>query len=98
MRSRGEWIGRLTKELDFSSEPLPGLPLVEISGDRRVLIENHRGVTQYGREKICVKVKYGQVAVQGRGLELSRMTKEALVICGRIDGITLHRRDANGCL
>lgn len=83
---------RLTDGLDLPSEPIPGQPLVELTGERRVLIENHGGVTQYGREKICVKVKFGQVSVQGCGLELARMTKEQLIISGRIDSITLIRR------
>lgn len=83
---------RVTNGLDLPAEPIPGQPLVELIGERRVLIENHDGVTQYGREKICVKVKYGQIAVQGCGLELARMTKEQLIICGRIDSVTLMRR------
>lgn len=93
MKRRGDWMERLAEGLDLPSEPMPGLPLVEISGDRRVLIENHRGVTQYGTDQICVKVKFGHVAIRGCGLELARMTKEVLIICGRIDEVTILRRD-----
>ena len=64
----------------------------EIAGDRRVLIENHFGVKEYSREKIGVKVKYGLVCVCGCDLELIRMTKEQLIISGRIDAVTLIRR------
>ena len=78
---------------DLPGESLPGVPLVEISGDGRVLIEHHFGVTVYSRERICVKVKFGQIAVCGCGLELIRMTKEQLVISGRIDGVSLLRRE-----
>ena len=70
----------------------PGQPIVEIAGDRRVLIENHFGVKEYSREKIGVKVKYGLVCVCGCDLELIRMTKEQLIISGRIDAVTLIRR------
>ena len=69
-----------------------GMSLIEIAGDKRVLIEHHRGVTQYTREQICVKVKYGHVRIDGCGLELSRMSKEQLIISGRIDSIVLLRR------
>ena len=86
-------LDRITDGADLTGEPLPGQPIVEIGGQRRVLIENHFGVTQYSREKICVKVKFGQIAVCGCGLELARMTKEQLVICGKIDGVTLMRRE-----
>lgn len=83
---------KLAEEVDLPMEQLPGQPVVELAGDRRVLIENHYGVKAYGREKIIVKVKYGCVCVCGCGLELLRMTREQLVIRGRIDGVTLQRR------
>lgn len=83
---------RLAEGMDLPGEPLPGQPLVELAGDRRLLIEHHRGVTQYSQEEICVKVSYGHVQVRGCGLELSRMTREQLVISGRIDCVTLLRR------
>lgn len=90
---RGRYLlERLADEADLSAEPLPGQPIVEIAGDRRVLIENHFGVKEYSRERITVKVKYGFVSVCGCHLELMRMTKEQLVICGRIDGVMLQRR------
>lgn len=73
-------------------ESVPGLPIVEIAGERRVLIENHRGVAAYGRERILVNVKYGTVCVCGCNLELIRMTREQLIILGRIDSVSLQRR------
>ena len=68
-------------------------PIVELAGDRRVLIENHLGVITYGKEKIIVKVKYGAVCICGCSLELTHMTKEQLVIFGTIQSISLHRRE-----
>ena len=67
-------------------------PIIEIVGDRRVLIENHRGVAAYGKEKILVCVKFGSVCICGCNLEMMHMTKEQLVICGRIDSVSLQRR------
>lgn len=92
MASRRGWMDRLTAEMDMAEESLPKHPLVEICGERRVLIENHRGVKAYGGEEICVAVSYGVISVQGCNLELARMTREQLVICGRIDGVKLIRR------
>lgn len=83
----------LWERLDLPGESLPGQVLVEIAGDSRVLIEQHRGVREYSREKIGVKVRYGLVQVCGSGLELRCMTREQLVISGRIDSVTLKRRE-----
>ena len=85
-------IEKLAQNADLMGEPFPGQPLVEIAGDRRVLIEHHQGVREYSRERIGVKVKYGLVLICGSCLELTRMTREQLVISGRIDGISLIRR------
>lgn len=90
---RGQsFLEKVVQEADLSAELLPGQPIVEIAGERRVLIENHSGVKAYSGDKILVKVKYGYVCVCGCGLEILRMTKEQLVIRGRIDGVTLQRR------
>ena len=93
MKQRENWFQRLADEVDAYSEPLPSLPILELAGDRRLLIENHQGVSAYSREMICVKVKYGLIHVCGCGLELVRMSREQLVIRGRIDGIKLIRRN-----
>ena len=90
---RGEgWIYRFTDRMNLPAESIPGVPLVEICGDRRVLIENHMGVTQYTRNLICVKVSYGILSVQGKQLELARMNRDQLVICGRVDCVRLHAK------
>lgn len=92
MKGKGDWMQRLADRLDLPSEPIPGLPLVEIAGERRVLVENHGGVCQYGPELICIRVKYGTISIRGRGLELARMSKEQLIISGRVDCVVLNRK------
>lgn len=88
--ARRDWMDRLAGQID--AQALPGLPLVELAGQNRVLIENHRGVCAYGREQISVRVSYGEVNVRGCGLELAKMSREQLVITGRIDAVALIRR------
>lgn len=82
---------RVTIAADLPDEPLPGLPLVEIAGHRRVLVENHRGIVEYGPQSICVKVKFGQICIRGTALELTKMTKGQLVISGCIESVHLVR-------
>ena len=86
------WAERLADSTDLSGEPMPGVPVVELAGDRRVLIERHGGVTEYSSDRICVKVRYGIVCICGCGLELTCMTREQMVVTGRIDCVQLKRR------
>ena len=85
-------LQRLAEEMDLAGEPIPGQSILELAGDGRVLVENHLGITQYCCEKICVKVKFGHLAISGCNLELTRMTRDQLIITGRIDTVTVHRR------
>lgn len=82
-------LDRMATAVDLPGEVIPGQPLIEVIGERRVLIENHRGVIRYGEEEICLRVSYGFVKVVGCGLRLLRMTKCQVIICGRINGIEL---------
>lgn len=92
MDRTSNWIRRMADKSGLDEEVLPMMPLVEIAGDSRVLIEGHKGVSEYSRNKICVKVKYGHISVCGCCLELSRMSREQLMISGRIDSVELCRR------
>ncbi len=91
MKGHKHILDKMAVAADLSSEPVPKLPLVEIAGERRVLIENHCGVTGYGAQEICVKVRFGHIIICGKGLELVRMTKEQLVIMGMIDDVRFCR-------
>ena len=92
MRRDHRAFERLAQELDLMGEPVPGQPIVELVSDSRVLVENHLGITQYSRETLCIKVKFGHIALCGCDLELNQMTRDQLVITGRIDSIAIHRR------
>jgi len=85
-------LEHMMEQTPLGPETLPGQPIVEIAGDKRVLIENHLGVAAYGAERILVNVKYGAVCICGFGLELLHMTREQLVIHGRIHSVSLQRR------
>ena len=86
------WMQKFTDGMDLPGELPPGVPVIEIAKDCRVLIERHRGMTEYSRERICVKVRYGCVCVCGCGLELTRMSREQLIVSGKIDGVVIQRR------
>ena len=91
MRRHENILHRFAKHSDMPTEVYPKLPLVELAGDKRVLIENHRGVKAYGDSCIRVCTSYGQLCISGSAMELVQMTRQQLVISGRIDSIVLTR-------
>lgn len=86
---RTEFLNRGTNGI----ASLPGISLVEICGQNRILIENHHGIAAYDEQKIQIKVSYGEIAVLGQNLKLRNMRKERLVITGKICCINLQGRE-----
>lgn len=64
-------------------------PLVEIIGNRRVLIENHTGITEFGNERITASNTGGNVVVTGRDLQITLISEEQIVIVGKIGSVLL---------
>ena len=90
MGRRENIADRIYRAADIPSEPLLQLPLVEIVGQKRMLVENHQGVVQYSTTLIGIKVSFGRLCVCEQGLKLLQMSKERLVITGCIDSIQLY--------
>ena len=76
-------------KFDLSGEPVPGMPLVEIYGKCRVLIENHNSIKRYTNCEISVCTKLGDFSITGRNLEITSMTKNRLVIFGAIESVLM---------
>lgn len=86
------FLENMMSQTALTAESVPGQPIVEIAGENRVLIECHRGVLAYSSERIQVGVRYGSLCICGCGLELVHMSREKLIICGKIDSVNLQRR------
>lgn len=82
----------MLKTADFPEEILAGTPFMELTGSSRFFMENHRGVTEYTRDRIGIRVQGGTVFVSGRCLTIARMTGKQLVITGRIEFVELQGR------
>ena len=91
----GLW-DRIADKTDLQGEPFPGQPVIELYGQHRVLIEHHRGVTEYGTERISVRMGYGYAHICGSELEVAKMTAGHLVIVGNIHSVMLCRGCKDG--
>lgn len=65
-------------------------PRITVSGEGRVLVEGHRGLLEYGAEKVSAAVAGGSVRIKGEGLMLVAMNKRELVVSGRIWAVELE--------
>lgn len=95
MKNSSSFWDKFTESKRCVNQAASNFPVLELAGDCRLLIENHFGVVQYSKDGIKVKLNYGKVYVGGSDLQLQQMTKERLLICGRIDIIRLERGEGN---
>ena len=95
MEKRNKWMMKVKERDQLVYDIAPALTIVEICNNDRVLIENHSGIIKYSDSDVCVKVRYGCVCVNGCQLKLNRMSKNKVVINGRIHGVALQGRENN---
>lgn len=95
MKDRMRFYDRLAHLSALGNGTVPGVPLIEIIADKRVLIENHHGVCRYTHDQICVKTALGVIRIDGKCLFLEKMTKEQITVIGRIEGIYICRSEHN---
>ena len=75
---------RVEKALELPVGSLSDVARIELSGNRRAVIEGCRGIVEYGEETIRLNTGGGVVRFMGRGLSMSCMTEDSAVIEGII--------------
>ena len=78
------WGEEIAERFDLPPETLAQVPRVTLSGNRRVVVENHRGLLEYGEDTVEVAGGRIRVRIHGTELQLRAMDRNDLVITGRI--------------
>ena len=82
-------LERTAEALDLPGDVLAGLPHIELTGNRELRMENHKGILAYGGEEIRISGGKLEITVRGRRLELRAMNAGELLITGSIQGVEL---------
>ena len=91
MVSKDKWKEKLYNGGSAYVPPIPTIPLLELAGNHRVMIENHCGVHAYSDTQICVRIPKGWYTVTGQNLSLAYMSRCQLVIAGSIFSVQVER-------
>ena len=79
---------RLAEIFDLPQEVILDLPLISIVGNLNLKVENHRGIIKYTPELVEIKIKRGQLIIEGRQLNIEQIKKEKVVVVGKIDNLS----------
>lgn len=64
-----------------------GVPIVTLTGQVEVNVENYRGIIEYTDVLIRIKSKSGQIKISGKNLEIEYYTNDEMKITGRVEKV-----------
>lgn len=82
-------LERTAEVFDLPGEVVAGLPRIEVTGNRELRMENHKGILAYGTEEIHISGGKLIIKVRGAKLELLSMNAGELRIGGMITGVDI---------
>lgn len=81
---------RLAELFDLPRDIILDLPMISIVGNLNLEVENHRGIIKYNSNLIKIRVKRGQLIIQGRSLIVDQIREDKLMIAGKIDELSFE--------
>jgi len=73
--------------LDIPQDIILDLPRVTLLGNKKLILENHKGIIEYSPSLIRVKLNQGELGVGGSDLVLGNLQNEQMLIKGTISEI-----------
>ncbi|HHX50388.1 MAG TPA: sporulation protein YqfC [Clostridia bacterium] len=74
--------------LEMPKDVMLDLPKITMIGDLQLFLENHRGIIEYQRERIRVKISNGELEIKGQDLVLRNLKTDEMAVEGMITSIT----------
>lgn len=74
----------VTDFLELPADAALDLPRLTLWGNKRLVLENHRGVSEYLPELVRLKLTNGELEVRGTGLLLREIKADVIALEGRI--------------
>ena len=87
VKKNREFLEDAAEIFDLPGEVVAGMPRVTITGCKRVFVENHRGILEYGEEQIDINGGRTVIRLRGEKLVLRSMSDSELLITGKITGM-----------
>lgn len=78
---------RLVSLLELPGDAVLDVARVTMVGDMEMVIENHRGVTEYTPSRVVLTVPEGQMAIDGEELRIGAISPDQVTLLGKIRGL-----------
>ncbi len=94
---RENFFVRAADLFDIPADTTGGLLHIEITGNRELLVENHKGIIELGENEILLNIGKGSLRVLGARLGVLSMNAEAVRISGVIEGVSFCSQEDKPC-
>lgn len=71
--------------LEMPEEVVFDMPLISFKGRSEAVIENYKGIIEYGTEKIRLNTSVGIFKITGENLVIKGLDADNVIICGQIN-------------
>ena len=89
MEKRLNWKDNLVKAAGIPEDLAYDQPVVTVTGHKRAVIQNYRGILLYTSEKLVLRTSHGKVTVCGKDLQILSYCGDEMEITGWIGDIHL---------
>ena len=90
-----EQVGRrVERVMDFPAGTLAKATLMEIEGNRRVVVVGCRGILTYAEDSISLRTPEGILTFYGQELEMNSFTADGATVVGRLQRIEFAEDEA----
>ena len=76
---------------ELPAEAVSALPVVTLTGQMDMIIENYGGIVEFSQEKITLSTSAGAMVINGEGLDIRYMNSQCVNIKGKIDLISYEK-------
>lgn len=73
-----------TKFMELPKEVIVDLPIISMTGNEELTIENYKGVIEYSEGRIRVNTTKGVLKIEGRNMLLREITDDDIEVTGTI--------------
>lgn len=84
------FINRMADAANMPKDVVLGVPILTMTGQNEVSVENYRGIIEYTDLFIRIQTKIGQIKIIGKSLQIDYYTNDEMKITGRITSIEYH--------
>lgn len=80
-------LGHVSEVSGMPKDVILGAPILTVTGQMELLVENYRGILEYTERIIRIQTKIGQIRILGTKLQVEYYTNDEMKITGKITEI-----------